>query len=363
MKISQRIESIIINRIDWQNGNFRYFLGKRKIGSLEKYKETRNIYYLMAPAFGNIGDEAIVEASIHFLNDMYPGHSVIVIDFLETLQTLKEIRRILKKEDFFVLQGGGNIGTLYYHAEQMREFIIKKFPDVAILSMPQSMYFADTVNGAKKLNRCKKIYNAHPNLTLIAREKYTYKKMKQIFTNCKVIINPDIVFYLSKEINTSPDTVRGGIMTCLRTDKEDVLGDTRYDLIRALAEKHRDLIISDTCVPRNIPEEIRRNEVASLINQFRRFSLVITDRLHGMVLAALTDTPCLVMPSMDQKIIGTYEWIQDIDFIKFVDKNDVTHIINLVEEMLTSYYKTFDWSSFREKYFDNLRTRIEEPKR
>lgn len=363
MKISQRIESIIINRIDWQNGNFRYFLGKRKIGSLEKYKETKNIYYLMAPAFGNIGDEAIVEASIHFLKDMYPEHTVIVIDFLETLQTLKEIRRILKREDFFVLQGGGNIGTLYYYAERMREFIIKKFPDVAILSMPQSMYFADTADGKKKLNRCKKIYNAHPNLTLIAREKYTYKKMKQIFTNCKVIINPDIVFYLSKEINTSSDIVRRGIMTCLRTDKEDVLGNARYDIIRALAEKYRDLIISDTCVPRNIPEEIRRNEVNSLINQFKRVSLVITDRLHGMVLAALTDTPCLVMPSIDKKVIGTYEWIQDIDFIKFVDKNDVTHIINLVDEMMTSYYRTFEWSSFRAKYFDNLRTRIEEPKK
>ena len=360
MSFTKRIESILINRIDQNHGNFRYFLGNRHIGSLENNKETRNIYYLMAPSYGNVGDEAIVESSILFVKDMFPEYTVIVIDYLDTLQTLKEIRRIIKKEDMIFLQGGGNIGTLYYDAERMREFIIEKFSDITIVSMPQSIFFTDTADGAKKFNRCKRIYNAHPSLILIAREKYTYDVMKQAFPNCKVILSPDIVFYLSKEIQESTALVRSGIMTCLRTDKEDVLGRKRYELIHALAEGYEDLIISDTCVPRNIPSEVRHDEVISLINQFKKTRLVITDRLHGMVLSALTNTPCLVMPSIDKKVIGTYEWIKDIEFVRFVDKLDVENLISEADEMLQSQYKPFDWKKFRVQHFNDLRTRIGE---
>jgi len=357
MGISKRIESILINRVDLNHGIYRYCLGKKRLGCLEKFKNSRNIYYLMAPSFGNVGDEAIVEASLFFLTDMFPEYKVIVIDYLDTLQTLMEIKRILKKEDLIVLQGGGNIGTLYYDAERMREFIIEKFPRTTIISMPQSMYFSNTTNGEKKLRRCKAIYNSHTDLTLIAREKYTYENMKCEFPKCKILLNPDIVFYLSKYINRQK-SLRSGVMTCLRTDKEDILGNERIRIINALAVKYNGLIISDTCVPRSIPSEIRNNEVASLLNQFMRAGIVITDRLHGMVMAALTNTPCIVMPSIDNKVIGTYEWIRNIDFIRFVDKNDANDIVEIAGEMMMKQYDEFDWDLFRTKHFINLRNRI-----
>ena len=181
MEISKRIESILINRVDLNHGCYRYYLGKKRLGCLDKFKDSQNIYYLMAPSFGNVGDEAIVEATLLFLKDMFPEYTVIVTDYLDTLQTLREIKRILKKEDMIVLQGGGNIGTLYYDAERMREFIIEKFPNTTIISMPQSMYFSNSADGNKKLNRCKVIYNSHTALILIAREKYTYENMKREF--------------------------------------------------------------------------------------------------------------------------------------------------------------------------------------
>lgn len=358
MKIFERIESIFINRIDRNNGSYRYRIGKRFIGFLEQYSKTLNIYYLMAPAFGNVGDEAIVEASVLFLNDMFPEFKVIVIDYLDTLQSLKEIRRILKKGDLIFLQGGGNIGTLYYDAECMREFIIRKFPDVPIVSMPQSMYFDDSTNGVKKLKKCSNIFNAHPNLTLIARERYTHENMRRVFSKCKVLLNPDIVFYYSKIANYNINYHREGVMTCLRTDSEDILGDSRIEIIKTLASKYDGLIISDTCVARNIPDQMRCFEVKSLINQFSKVKVVITDRLHGMVLAALTNTPCIVMPSLDKKVIGTHEWIQDADFIRFIDKSECTTIVSIIDEMISNTYKPYDWVAFREKHFGTLRERI-----
>lgn len=358
MDMMKRIESIFINRVDLNHGGYRYHLGKRKIGSLDEYKKTKNIYYLMAPSFGNVGDEAIVESSILYLKDMFFEFTLVVIDYVDTLQTLQEIKRICKKEDIIVLQGGGNIGTLYYDAERMREFILEKFPNTTIISMPQSIFFSNDQQGKRRLDRCKKTYNSHSNFIIIAREQYSYEIMMHEFSNCKVLLNPDIVFYLSKIINSDEINERSGIMTCLRTDKEDILKNKRFSIIHNLAEKYDDLIISDTCVSRNIPNEIRTNEVFSLINQFKKMRIIITDRLHGMVLAALTNTPCIVMPSIDKKVIGTYNWIQDIDFVKFINKNDIDDITKIVEEMLIQKYEHYDWDSFRIKHFSDLRKRI-----
>ncbi len=358
MKGLRRKLEFLIERIDRYNGNIRYYQGKKRIGSLKHYENTKNIFYLMAPAYGNVGDEAIVEASLAFLRDMFSEYTVIDVDYLDTLQSLKEIKRIIKPNDLIVLQGGGNIGTLYYDAEIMREFIIKKFPYTTIISMPQSMYFDTTARGRNRYIKCKKIYNGHQNLTLVARENYSYNEMLNAFDKCKVLLNPDIVFYYSSRISYTKSYERSGIMTCLRTDAEDILGEKRYELIHCLYDKFDNVIISDTCVPRGIPNVIRECEVISLINQFRKVKIVITDRLHGMVIAALTNTPCLVLPSLDKKILGTYEWIKDVEFISFMNDYSSITFIEKVSEMMGKDYNPYEWGEFREKYFKDFRQRL-----
>lgn len=358
MLIKKKHLNFMIEAVDAYNGNLRYQIGKRYKGYFDEYKNVPTIYYLMVPAFGNIGDEAIVEATIQFLNDKFGEYKIAVVNYHETLQRLSEIRKVIKKDDLIVLQGGGNIGTLYYDAERMREFIISKFPDISIISMPQSMYFSNDQNGRKKLERCKKIYNSHPNLTLIAREQFTYKLMTEVFINCKIIINPDIVFYLSKTISERKGKNRFGVLSCLRSDKEDVLNDIRTQLINDLTRTFDDFTISDTCVPRNVDNKVRKDEVLSLINQFQKSELVITDRLHGMVIAALTNTPVLVMKSLDKKIIGTYKWIKDVGFVQFCEKISVEDIIVKSKKMVNMNFEPYDWLAFRHNYYDDLRSRI-----
>lgn len=357
-KFKGKIE-FIVERIDRYNGRIRYYQGNKRIGTLKQFEQSKNLYYLMAPAYGNVGDEAIVEASLAFFEDMFPEFTVITVDYLDTIQMLKEIQRIIKDTDLIFLQGGGNIGTLYYDAEIMREFIIKKFPRTKIISMPQSMYFSPSSKGKKRLNQCKKVFNAHSNLTVVARDKYTYRNMRTEFLNCRVLLSPDIVFYYSSRIYFDISITRQGIMTCLRVDTEDVLGDKRYDLINELYAKFDNLVISDTCVPRSIPSVVRKSEVDSLINQFKKVEVVITDRLHGMVIAALTDTPCVVLPSFDKKVIGTYEWIRDVEFVWLMDRYDVNELIDRVEKMRNTNYTPINWDGFRKKYFENFRKKLE----
>lgn len=46
--------------------------------------------------------------------------------------------------------------------------------------------------------------------------------------------------------------------------------------------------------------------------------LLITDRLQGMVFAAITGTPCIVLNNNHYKVKGTYEWISTLDYIEYV---------------------------------------------
>ena len=84
------------------------------------------------------------------------------------------------------------------------------------------------------------LYNANENLTIIAREKHSYKLMKENF-NSNIILNPDIVFYLNNKIDCNKFE-RTNIMTCLRNDKESVLGSNKEKLITDLELYKKSLI-------------------------------------------------------------------------------------------------------------------------
>jgi len=47
------------------------------------------------------------------------------------------------------------------------------------------------------------------------------------------------------------------------------------------------------------------------LNDFSSSKLVVTDRLHGMVFAALAGTPCVVMGNCNYKVKGIYNWIEN----------------------------------------------------
>jgi pyruvyl transferase EpsI len=64
--------------------------------------------------------------------------------------------------------------------------------------------------------------------------------------------------------------------------------------------------------------EKRKAVLEFKLSQFRSAKIVITDRLHGMVLAAITGTPCIVFSNYNQKVLGTYDWIKDLNYIRFV---------------------------------------------
>ena len=60
--------------------------------------------------------------------------------------------------------------------------------------------------------------------------------------------------------------------------------------------------------------------------------MVVTDRLHGMVFAAISGTPCIVFSNYNHKVQGTYEWIKYLPYIKYAES--VSEAPNYIPELL-----------------------------
>ncbi|WP_423202829.1 polysaccharide pyruvyl transferase family protein [Morganella morganii] len=64
--------------------------------------------------------------------------------------------------------------------------------------------------------------------------------------------------------------------------------------------------------------------------KFSNSKLVVTDRLHGMIFAFITNTPCLVIRNSNHKIEETYKnWISNFNYIKLINDQEV----NISEEI------------------------------
>ena len=149
---------------------------------------------------------------------------------------------------------------------------------------------------------------------------------------------------------------RKGIMTCLRNDKEGVLGEKKEILIDKLKKNYSNIINYDTVVDKVILKEEREYEINEMLNKFKKCKVVITDRLHGMVFAAITKTPCIVTKSLDHKVTGTYEWIKDLNYIKLVDNLEFDNIRVLIDELIQ--LKESNEIVFKNDIFNQLKTKL-----
>ena len=249
------------------------------------------------------------------------------------------------------------MGNLWIDEERDRRFVIKNFPNNKIISMPQTISFTLDADGKKEFLKTQQIYNKNKNLILISREKTSYKIMKENFKDKNVILNPDTVLYLNNTIHDNKFK-REYIMTCLRNDKESVLGSNKEKLITDLKRNHGQVVEFDTVINKTVTKEEREKELNKMFDKFSKSKIVITDRLHGMVFCAITKTPCIVTKSLDHKVTGTYVWIKDLNYIKLVDKLDFKYIEPLINELIN--LKEFNDIKFKDIYFDKLTEKIKE---
>ena len=277
-------------------------------------KNKKTVFLLFTPEYANLGDHAIALAEKRML-DRLEIHYYEVTGRTLSFFEKKGWLGVFDKSPIF-LNGGGYLGTLWFGEEEIVREILEENPLSEILFFPNTMYYENSDFGKAEFEKSKEIYNRHRKLRLFAREQISFDSMSDAYGRTKLV--PDMVLSLNESLSKRE---RKGCLICLRNDCEQTLAS---DKIICLKEKIKevfgdDFSLTDTVVDHCVLPAERENELQNKFDEFRSAELVVTDRLHGMIFAAITGTPCIVLDSKSPKVRGCYEWVKDLEYIKFCD--------------------------------------------
>ena len=302
----------------------------------------KKIYIMLAATYPNLGDLAITEAQIQFLKDNFPDYEVVEVDVNETLKYYKSMKKGITKNDIITLIGGGNNGDLYEFIESKRRFIMRNFKNTKIISFPQSVSYEENSPYKKEFVKLSKKCD---NLILCARERISFEKYLKMKLKTVCLI-PDIVFYLDKYTKKKSLNARNGLSFVLRNDKEKQMSKKMEDkIIKYIKNQNINYDFADTCDV--VYNGDRKSMVKEYIKKLSKKKLVITDRLHGMILCYITNTPCIAIDNSNHKISSTFKtWLNNQNFIKLASNyeeitkfmNELINLKKIKKENLTIKY-------------------------
>lgn len=274
------------------------------------------------PIHGNLGDQAIVLAERQFLAEYLLPNDIYEITQREYLLCEEEIITAMNKDDIIFIHGGGFIGTLWQNEENVLLRILDRLKNHTIIVFPQTVYFEQSEQGKAEVEKFVRAQQRCRDLTIFTREKQSHDYLKKIGMdeeNC--ICVPDIVTYLKYDRRYDRKDM---VLLCLRRDKEKTFDERNLErIIEMLHERNFETQYTDTVIEREICKTERRAAVHEKLDEFAQARLVITDRLHGMLFAAVTETPCIAVDNVSRKVSGVYEWIKELDYIKCVSQEQL----------------------------------------
>lgn len=290
-------------------------------------KSDKNAFYIfMTPNHLNVGDMAIMESEKAFVSERFPDYDLVLFDTDESDAIDSLILRVIRPGDILAIHGGGFMGILWFGGEIILRKLLRIFAGKKIVILPQTVFFSDDAQGREELEKSRRIYESSRNLTLCVREKHSFQFMRERMPNVRTRLMPDMV--LSYRYVPSADmriTDEGLIV--LRDDIEKT-ADYRPDAERALRNLGMPWRYTDTIAYEEkkwygvLSGYDTKRIVENKLAEFAKARVVITDRLHGMVFAALGNTPCVVLPSASHKIHGVYEWLERFPFVTYLDSVD-----------------------------------------
>lgn len=285
---------------------------------IKNYKgnNQKNFWIFGTPEYGNLGDHLLLKGEIEFVSYYFPDYKIrtIPIDKLDIIDE-KICDKLIKEKDICAIQAGGNMGTLYPWIHDRQEHMIEILKNRKTIIFPQTFFYSSDEHGKEILNKSKKVYDSKKNVIIFCRDKKSYELVNKNFKTSTFCV-PDIALFLKS--NTTPKN-RNGVIYCLRTDGEATVSVENKDFLYKIVNKYyRSIDVCDTHVYVPLKPQQAEKQIKNLFDKFSSAELVITDRLHGMITAAITQTPCIVLNSKSYKITGVYQWIRNIPYIKMV---------------------------------------------
>lgn len=299
------------------------------------YKRTKKqtIHILLSPQYLNYGDHAIAEAEKKYLSIHFSEWNIDEINYtFYQYWSQKAIKRV-KENDVILITGGGYAGDLWPENQKLLEDVIHSFPNNKVILAPQTVFYREN-NKVERYMKFKKILQNHKNLYVIAREQNTFRLLENQFelkAHDRLFLLPDFVLTLQSSIENQK---RQGVGYCLRDDEEKVIKKDEWDLLRKYVslQMEGEHYICMAKQHTEIPVWTRNLFLQRKFKEFSKCQLIITDRLHGMIFAVITKTPCIALDNISHKISGVYQDIENLSYVRLA--SNIDEVVKYVDEVL-----------------------------
>ncbi len=275
----------------------------------------RRVALLDFPAHANVGDSAIWLGTLAYLREH--GKTVCYSCDQSTYSRATLAERL--GDGVILLSGGGNFGDIWKHSQQLREQVVRDFPDAKIVQLPQSVMFHDR----GKLARARAIFDAHPALTLLVRDERSLHFVSENF-RAPALLCPDMALWLGPIARPSP--AKREVVWLARTDREsaggpppagietvDWLHEPRAPGLR-LESFLRELIVEHPRAERmlrstlsRVADRVAADRLSRGCATLSEGRVVITDRLHAHILCLLLGIPSVIIDNSYGKLRNFYD--------------------------------------------------------
>lgn len=280
---------------------------------------------LDTPDHINIGDQMIWQGEMDFFESV--GISPSYISSHPHFDW-----RSFSKDTLILLHGGGNFGDVWKGPNEFRLKAVKKYQNNRIIVLPQSVQY----NNKSLLERDSAIYGAHKNLTICARDTYSYELLKKHFKN-EILLVPDMAFSSSY---TNPNSREKATKKLLmkRIDRENKSNMNYNDLkefetldwptceislknylwrgVEKLNREFAKYFVSKNKIDTTFGLGVKRDRsyyIKMGTSFMAQYSFVASTRLHGHILALHLGIPSVIIDNNYGKNSRFYDtWLKDI---------------------------------------------------
>ena len=299
------------------------FLLSKDYQCLKDTKGKKRIIYLAEIDHGNLGDHAINYA-VRELMAPYRSkfENEITVGNKYCQAAIDSIGKETGENDLIIVPGGGWIGTLWKESGELFIKILEVCAKSKIIVFPQTITFDMTEYGREQEE---KLYHAIEKcgaLLLMVRDKKSYdfliNKMPKENSHIRYLLTPDAALSIHPDLNCQRNRTVG---FCFRKDKEKaVSADIVSEIKQYAVTEGYDVVDFDTVRAEHVHPEQRKEALYQLWGEIAKMKIVVTDRLHGMIFAAITNTPCLAFNNVNGKVSAVYElWLSDNKNIKVLN--------------------------------------------
>ncbi len=319
-------------------------------------KTNKRVLLVGVPNHSNIGDMAIALAEKKFLRACRISFASLSTDECE--DNILMLKKAVRPNTLICYHGGGNLGNLYGYEERVRRMLLTELPDNPSVIFPQTVHFTDDPEGEADMAEASRIYVAHKKLTIALRDEGSLESARRIFPNASLIYSPDIVMSMEKKDFGIKNGDRSGVLLCFRHDFERSIPDAdKEKIVSALKDCGIDFGYTDMIADKDeVPKKEQFRYVSGKMKELSEAGLVITDRLHGMVFSAITETPCIVFGNFNHKVRQSYSVLSHLSYIRFV--TDADEAVSLIDEAYGSVGR-YDSSPILPKYGELKRILLE----